>query len=77
MLFAAYEAHHCQITTRCSYESRITNPESRLLTMKASDIKRGNVVEHNNTVYQVRDIEPHVDHDQIRARDRRADIPAT
>lgn len=25
--------------------------------MKASDIKRGNVVEHNNTVYQVRDIE--------------------
>lgn len=25
--------------------------------MKASDIKRGNVVEYNNTVYQVRDIE--------------------
>ena len=25
--------------------------------MKASEIKRGNVVEHNNTVYQVRDIE--------------------
>ncbi|GAB3036782.1 MULTISPECIES: elongation factor P-like protein YeiP [Oleiagrimonas] len=25
--------------------------------MKASDIKRGNVVEHNGTVYQVRDIE--------------------
>ena len=25
--------------------------------MKASDIKKGNVVEHNNTVYQVRDIE--------------------
>ncbi len=25
--------------------------------MKASDIKRGNVVEHNDTVYQVRDIE--------------------
>jgi len=25
--------------------------------MKASEIKRGNVVEHNNTIYQVRDIE--------------------
>ena len=25
--------------------------------MKASEIKRGNVVEHNNTVYQVRDVE--------------------
>lgn len=25
--------------------------------MKASDIKRGNVVEYNNTVYQVRDVE--------------------
>lgn len=25
--------------------------------MKASEIKKGNVVEHNNTVYQVRDIE--------------------
>lgn len=25
--------------------------------MKASDIKRGNVIEHNGTVYQVRDIE--------------------
>jgi len=25
--------------------------------MKASDIKRGNVVEHNGTVYQIRDIE--------------------
>jgi elongation factor P len=25
--------------------------------MKAADIKKGNVVEHNNTVYQVRDIE--------------------
>ena len=25
--------------------------------MKASDIKRGTVVEHNNTVYQVRDVE--------------------
>ena len=25
--------------------------------MKAADVKKGNVVEHNNTVYQVRDIE--------------------
>jgi elongation factor P len=25
--------------------------------MKASDIKRGNVIEHNNTVYQVREVE--------------------
>ena len=25
--------------------------------MKASEVKKGNVVEHNNTVYQVRDIE--------------------
>src|SRR5512135_1644741 len=25
--------------------------------MKASDIKKGNVIEHNGTVYQVRDIE--------------------
>ena len=25
--------------------------------MKASDVKKGNIVEHNNTVYQVRDIE--------------------
>ena len=25
--------------------------------MKASDVKKGNVIEHNNAVYQVRDIE--------------------
>ena len=25
--------------------------------MKAADVKKGNVIEHNNTVYQVRDIE--------------------
>lgn len=25
--------------------------------MKASDVKKGNVIEHNNTVYQIRDIE--------------------
>ena len=27
------------------------------ITMKANDIKKGNVVEYNNGVYQIRDIE--------------------
>ncbi len=30
---------------------------SRKHTMKATEVKKGNVIEHNNTVYQVRDIE--------------------
>ena len=45
-------------------ESRIPNPHSpfpiphsRPHPMKANEIKKGNVVEHNGTVYQVRDIE--------------------
>ena len=42
-------------------ESRIPNPESRIPnpknTMKAYDIKKGNVVEYNGGAYQIRDIE--------------------
>ena len=33
------------------------NVEHMIPTMKAYDIKKGNVVEHNGTVYQIRDIE--------------------
>lgn len=32
-------------------------PQPTYTTMKASDIKKGNVVEYNNGVYQIRDIE--------------------
>ena len=35
-------------------QSRIPNPGA---TMKASDIKKGNVIEHDGKVYQIRDIE--------------------
>ena len=38
-------------------ESRIPIPHSRPHPMKANEIKKGNVVDHNGTVYQVRDIE--------------------
>jgi elongation factor P len=36
---------------------RQPNPHPIPTPMKASDIKKGNVVEHNGTVYQIRDIE--------------------
>src|SRR5690606_28562228 len=38
---------------------RITSHQSRITdsAMKASEIKKGNVVEYNNGVYQIRDIE--------------------
>ncbi len=34
-----------------------SKPFDRTLPMKASDVKKGNVIEHEGTVYQVRDIE--------------------
>lgn len=49
--------NHPTIQKSCLTESLIPNPQSRLPTMKASEVKRGNVVEHEGKVYQVRDIE--------------------
>src|SRR5207344_1927492 len=45
-------ARHERCITQSNHVQRITD-----LQMKAYDIKKGNVVEHNGTVYQVRDIE--------------------
>lgn len=50
----ALTSHHFRQPLSCS---PLPIPYSRFLSMKASDVKRGNVVEHDGKVYQIRDIE--------------------
>ena len=54
----AFEAPHESIAGKArSYAFSTINHPITVTPMKAHEIKKGNVVEHNGTVYQVRDIE--------------------